>query len=49
MTKEEAWDKFKETGEIKYYLKYKRGQNYMLKQVEGMILIMVKQVKQLIF
>ena len=25
MTKEEAWDKFKETGEIKYYMKYKRG------------------------
>lgn len=24
MTKKEAWNKFKETGEIKYYLKYKR-------------------------
>ena len=23
MTKKEAWKKFKETGEIKYYLKYK--------------------------
>ena len=23
MTKKEAWNKFKETGEIKYYLKYK--------------------------
>ncbi len=23
MTKKEAWEKFKETGEIKYYLKYK--------------------------
>ena len=23
MSKEEAWQKFKETGEIKYYLKYK--------------------------
>ncbi len=23
MSKEEAWEKFKETGEIKYYLKYK--------------------------
>jgi len=25
MTKKEAWDKFKETGEIKYYMIYKRG------------------------
>lgn len=23
MTKKEAWNKFKETGKIKYYLKYK--------------------------
>ncbi len=23
MSREEAWQKFKETGEIKYYLKYK--------------------------
>ena len=23
MTKEEAWNKFKETGKIEYYLKYK--------------------------
>ena len=23
MTKKEAWEKFKETGEIKYFLKYK--------------------------
>ena len=32
MTKEEAWDKFKETGEIKYYMMYKRGKQYMLKK-----------------
>lgn len=24
MTKEECWQKFKETGKIKYYLKYKK-------------------------
>ena len=25
MKKEEAWNKFKETGKIKYYLRYKRA------------------------
>ena len=25
MNKKEAWDKFKETGKIEYYLKYKKG------------------------
>jgi len=24
MTKEEAWEKFKKTGKIKYYLEYKK-------------------------
>jgi len=25
MNKDEAWEKFKETGKIEYYLKYKKG------------------------
>ena len=25
MNKQEAWKKFKETGKIEYYLKYKKG------------------------
>jgi len=25
MNKEEAWKKFKQTGKIEYYLKYKKG------------------------
>lgn len=29
MTKKEAWEMFKKTGEIEYYLMYKRGKYYV--------------------
>ena len=28
MNKEEAWKKFKQTGKIEYYLKYKKGNQH---------------------
>ena len=30
MTKKEAWEMFKKTGEIEYYLMYKRGKKNIL-------------------
>ena len=32
MTKQEAWDKFKETGEIKYYMIYKNDKDEISKE-----------------